>query len=152
MHHARSRHPARPGAPILVICAGGILGLVTVPASAFNAVSGPQSVALALASGLTVGGGLLGKITALLAELRIAWRRGFQHGLEAGLRPQAISDKYQALTVVPPDTPAQPGAESADHRPGQARGEASPPGKRNRLGTPSRRQSGGGGRDDRGRD
>jgi len=52
MHHAGSRHPARPRAPIQVICAGGILGLVTVLASAFNAVSGPRSVALALASGL----------------------------------------------------------------------------------------------------
>ncbi len=87
MHHARSRHPARPRLPIQVICAGGILGLVTVLASAFNAVSGPQSVALALASGLTIGGGLLAQVAvALLPELRIAWRRGFQHGLKAGLR------------------------------------------------------------------
>ena len=91
MHHARSRHPARPRAPILVICGGSILGLVTVLASASNAVSGPQAVALALASGLTIGGGLLGQIAvALLPERRIASRRGFQHGLEAGLRAQAI--------------------------------------------------------------
>src|SRR5260221_646664 len=47
MHHAGSRHLARPRAPIQVICAGGILGLVTVLASALSAVSGPQSVALA---------------------------------------------------------------------------------------------------------
>lgn len=152
MHHASSRRPARPRAAIQVICAGGILGLVTVLVSAVNAVSSPQSVALALASGLTIGGGLLGQITAaLLPELRIAWRRGFQHGLHAGLRTQAIPDQCQALTVVPPETPAQPGAEAADHGPGQARGEASPPRERGRLGTPSQRP-GGGGRDDRGRD
>ncbi len=151
MHHAGSRHPARPRAPIQVICAGGILGLVTVLASALNAVSGPQSVALALASGLTIGGGLLAQIAvALLPGLGIAWRRGFRHGLEAGLRAQAIPDQCRALTVVPPDTPAQPGAEAADHRPGQARGEASPPRERGRLGPPSQRQ-GGGGSDDRGR-
>jgi hypothetical protein len=152
MHHARSRHPAGLRAPILVICAGCILGLVTVLASAFNAVSGPQSAALALASGLTIGGGLLGQIAAaLLPGLRIAWRRGFQHGLEAGLRSRAIRDHCRALTVVPPHAPAQPDAEAADHGPGQARGEASPPRKRGRPGTPSQRQ-GGDGCDDRGRD
>jgi hypothetical protein len=152
MHHTRSRHPARPRASILVICAGGILGLVTVLASAFNAVSGAQSVALALAAGLTIGGGLLGQIaTGLLPRLRIAWRRGFQHGLEAGLRAQAIPAKCRALAVVPPDTPAQPGAEAVDHGPGQARGEAHPPGKRGRPGTQSQRRDGDG-RDDRGRD
>jgi hypothetical protein len=150
MHHARSRHPAPPRAPILVICAGGILGLVTVLASACNAVSGPRSVALALASGLTIGGGLLGQIAAaLLPGLRIAWRRGFQHGLEAGLRAQAIPGQCRALAVVPPAIPAQPGAEAADNRPGQARSEASPPRERGRLSTPPQRQRGRG-RDDRG--
>jgi hypothetical protein len=152
MHHARSRHPARRRAPIQVTCAGSILGLVTVLASAFNAVSGPQSVALALASGLTIGGGLLSLIAAaLLPELQFAWRRGFQHGLEAGLRAEAITDQCRPLTVVPPDSPAQLGAEVADHGPGQARGEASPPRERSRLGTPSQRQ-GGSAREDRGRD
>ena len=152
MRHARSRHPARRRASILVLCSGAILGLVTVLASAFNAVSGPQSVALALASGLTIGGGLLGQIAAaLLPELPIAWRRGFRHGLNAGRRARAIPDQCRALTVVPPDTPAQPGTEAADHGPGQARGEASPPGERGRPGTPSQRR-GGDGRDDRRRD
>ncbi len=125
---------------------------MTVLAAAFHAVSGPRSVALALASGLTIGGGLLGHVAAaLLPELRIAWRRGFQHGLEAGLRAQAIPDQRRALPVVPPDTPAQPGAEAADHGPGQARGEASPPHERGRLGTPPQRQ-GGRGRGEGGRD
>jgi hypothetical protein len=150
MHHARSRHPARRRASILVICAGGILGLVTVLASAFNTVSGPRSVALALASGLMIGGGLLGQIAAaLLPELPIAWRRGFRHGLQAGRRARALPGQRRALTVVRPATPAQPGAEAADHGPGQAHGEASPPRERGRPGTPSQRQ-GGDGRDDRG--
>src|SRR5260221_11374127 len=84
MHHAGSRHPARRRAPIQVICAGGILGLVTVLASALSAVSGPQSVALALASGLTIGGGLLAQIArVLLPGLGIAWRRGVPHGPRA---------------------------------------------------------------------
>lgn len=131
MRHARSRHPAWRRASILVLCAGAILGLMTVLASAFKAVSGPQWVALALASGLTIGGGLLGPIAAaLLPELPIAWRRGFRHGVNASRRAQATPDEWPTLTVVPPDTPAQPGAEAADHGPGQARGEASPPRER----------------------
>src|SRR5215472_1138248 len=147
MHHARSRHPARPRPAIQVICAGGILGLVTVLASAFDAVSGPQSVALGLASGLTIGGGVLGLIAAaLLPDLRLAWRRGFRHGLEAGLRAQAIPDQSRTLGVVRPDTPAHQGDAAADHGPGPARGEASPPHERGNLGMPSHRQ--GGGRDD----
>lgn len=152
MYHAGSRRPARRRAPIQVICAGGILGLATILASAFNAVSGPRSVALGLASGLMIGGGLLGQIAgALVPELRNAWRRGFQHGLEAGLRAEASADEVPTLTPVPPDIPAQPGAKAADHGPDQARGEPSPPRKRGRLGTPSQRQ-GDGRRDDRGRD
>src|SRR5258707_4710002 len=86
MHHAGSRHPARPRAPIQVICAGGILGLVTVLASALSAVSGPQSVALALASGLTIGGRLLAQIAvALLPRPGIAWPPGLPHRLPARL-------------------------------------------------------------------
>jgi hypothetical protein len=107
MYHARSRRPVRPRAAIRVICAGGILGLVTVLASAFNAVSSPQSVALALVSVLTIGGGLLGHFAATtLPGLRIAWRRGFQHGLEAGSRAQSVADQSRAATVVQPDEPA----------------------------------------------
>lgn len=128
---AQSRHGAWPRAPIQVICAGGILGLVTILASAFNAVSGPQSVALALASGLTIGSGLLGQIASALPSRRgIAWRRGFQHGLQAGRSAQAVSDQRRSLTDVPPDTPKQPDAEAADHGPGQAGGQASPPRQR----------------------
>jgi hypothetical protein len=131
MRHAWSRHRVWPRAPIQIICAGGILGLVTILASAFNAVSGPQSVALALASALTIGSGLLGQIaTALPSRRRIAWRRGFQYGLQTGLSAQAISDQRRPLSVVPPDTPKQPDAEAADHGPGQAGGQASPPRQR----------------------
>lgn len=151
MHHVRSRHLARPRGPIVIICAGGILALLTVLASACHAVSGPRSVALALASGLAIGGGLLGQLAAaLVPELRIAWRRGFQHGLQAGQRAQIMPDEYRALTVVPPAAPAQPGVKPADHRPGQASSEASPPHERGRPGTPPQRQ-GGEGSDDRGR-
>jgi hypothetical protein len=130
MQHARSRHSARRRVPIQVICAGGILGLVTVLASAYNVFSGPQLVALALASGLIIGGGLAQIAAALLLELRIAWRRGFQHGLKAGLRAQASPDQCRALTAVTPEASAQPGADAADHGPGPACGHASPPRER----------------------
>lgn len=116
MYHARSQRPARPRAAIRVICAGAILGLVTVLASAFDAVSSPQSVALALVSVLTIGGGLLGHFAAtILPGLRIAWRRGFQHGLEAGSRAQSVADQSVVLTVVQPDAPAD--APAADDNP-----------------------------------
>ena len=91
---------------------------MTVLASAFNAVSSPQSVALALVSVLTIGGGLLGHFAAtMLPGLRIAWRRGFQHGLEAGTRAQSVPDQSRALTVVQPDEPAAGDDPAAGHDP-----------------------------------
>ena len=59
--------------------------VVTVIACLTDSVSPQQAIALALAAGVTVFGGLLGLI---VPDPWTAWRRGFRQGCETALRCQ----------------------------------------------------------------
>jgi len=106
MHPAHARYSARPS--ILVLSAGGILGLVTVVLSAANAISTALALALATTTGLTIVGALLGEfVSELVPELRTAWQRGFQQGFEAGMSArsspsQEAGTELRHLSIFPP--------------------------------------------------
>ena len=64
----------------------GLTGvLITVILCLNNALSGTQPIALALSTGMTTVGGLLGT---LIPDAWTAWRRGFRQGCETALRSQ----------------------------------------------------------------
>ena len=68
------------------VTGGGIaLSLVAIALSAINAISTQQAIALALPTGLTTIGGMIGLI---VPDAWFAWRRGFRCGCEAAWTSQ----------------------------------------------------------------
>jgi hypothetical protein len=73
--------------PLATTCLGfGLTGvLVTVILCLTNTVAGPQAIAMALSTGMTTVGGLLGT---LIPDVWTAWRRGFREGCATALSSQ----------------------------------------------------------------
>jgi hypothetical protein len=96
----KSRLTGAPQALCWVV-AGMILDAATVIVCALNVVSAQQAVAMALPAGLITAGGMIGS---LLRDPCVAWRRGFQHGLDAAARsdgaPVAVNDTTKSARRV----------------------------------------------------
>jgi hypothetical protein len=73
------------GAPRAFYCVvtGMVLDVATVIVCALNVVSAQQAVAMVLPAGLITAGGMIGL---LRPDPCVAWRRGFQLGLDAAAR------------------------------------------------------------------